>query len=251
MALIPKTKFESAPEGETAAPAPAPAAPVETPVTAVAVAATRAVAVAQPTTGLQMDVFNKFKNSERVDYKTLQRIQAKSSGFFLQDAGNFALGDTLNFEISSFQDSYVASPGKDGPEATKAVRYSDNGVTAKTGEDMAEYIRDLRESGFPDAKMTHRMIVVLDLISAPNAKGDTSVYCDVRPYQMDLPPSSREKFDQYVREQNFNVKKGRVPEDQVKFIQAVVGEVSNNIQGSKKDYQQVTFSPMANPPKAG
>jgi hypothetical protein len=95
------------------------------------------------------------------------------------------------------------------------------------------------------------MIVVLDLISAPNAKGDTSVYCGARPYQMDLPPSSREKFDQYVREQNFNVKKGRVPEDQVKFIQAVVSEVSNNIQGSKKDYQQVTFSPMANPPKAG
>ena len=238
MALLKKPEFEKQTDAIEAA---APEASASS-ATAVALAKPTAVTVA-PTANLRVDVFNKIHNAEKVDFNTLKRIQAKSSGFVMQDANNDKLGDTLDFELMSYQESYVVAPGTDGPEAGKAVRYSDDGVTTKAGENVADYLAQVKLD-FPKAKLNRRMVVVLDLIKAPNGPKTAEAYCGDLPYQMDLSPVSVAKFEQYVREANFKVNKGRLAADKVSFIRAVVSETSGLVDGAKKDYQIVNFTTL-------
>jgi hypothetical protein len=243
MALLRKPEFEKQTDSDnSAAPEVAATAAAEKPATAVAVAKPTAVAVAA-STDLRVDVFNKFHNAEKVDFNTLKRIQAKSSGFVMQDANNDKLGDTLDFELISYQASYVISPGADGPEASKAVRYSDDGVTTKAGENVTEYLAQVKLD-FPKAKLNRRMVVVLDLLKASNGPASAEKYCENEPYQMDLAPSSVANFEQYISVANFKVRKGRLGADKVGFIRAVVSETSGLVEGAKKDYQIVNFTTL-------
>jgi hypothetical protein len=239
MALLKKPDFEK--PTDDAAPEAAASATVETlKTTAVAVAKPAAVAVATAS-DMRVDVFNKFHNAEKVDFNTLKRIQAKSSGFVMQDINNDKLGDTLDFELISYQASYVIAPGADGPEASKAVRYSDDGITTKAGENVVEYLAQVKLD-FPKAKLNRRMVVVLDLLKTPNGPKTAEKYCENEPYQMDLAPSSVANFEQYISVANFKVRKGRLAADKVSFIRAVVSETSGVVEGAKKDYQIVNFT---------
>lgn len=179
-----------------------------------------------------------------VEYDTFKKLQIKASGFVLVSGDSkINLGDTIHFEVMSYQPSYVVSPGVQGAEAGALVRYSHDGKFTKDGRSCLEYLNELLRD-YPQASIKERCVVVLDLIAAPKATKDVSEYLEAEPYVLDLPPSSRKSFESYQLSANYKVGKGRLSADRVQFLKASITERSGLVRGSKTDWEVAEFSPM-------
>jgi hypothetical protein len=189
------------------------------------------------------NLFQHLKEAMPVSYDSLPKIELKASGFTLVEGGTkVAFGDTLVFEVMSYQPSFVVSPGVLGADASALVKYSDDGKFTKDGRSCTEYLHELLRH-YPKAAIKERCVVVIDLLKAPNAPKDVSAYLESEPYQIDLPPTSRKNFHRYSSLlANFLVNKGRLAKDRVQFVKAVISEKRGLVDGTKTDWAEAAFS---------
>lgn len=189
--------------------------------TEVAVAKTTAVAMPTKSTKL-VNVLEDLKNSLTVDYNTLANLQINQGNWLLRE-GKKMLGDVVDFELLSYQDQWVVSPGAEGEEAAEFVRYSTDGITTSQGEDCKAYLASLHDADYPKAEIKQRCVLVLNLL-AVSKKGNEELLDSL--YQVDLPPSSKSKFDAYRAQASFHVARGKKTPAQAVMIRSTVSAVT-------------------------
>lgn len=176
-----------------------PAAPAE----AVKPSVPAAVAVAQPSTQLTkpgpsislfgdaVDVVGAFKNAGRVTFDQFETLILQGAGILKRDGLAFVATE-LNFRLMSWQDSYLISAGNDSAPKD-LLRFSDDGITTTEGEDVREYVNELRASGWPKASCQQRAIVVGSYESGakPGMLEEDQIF------KLDLSPQSRAAFAEY------------------------------------------------------
>lgn len=160
------------------------------------------VAAARP----MVDPLATLQNVFPVEFDTLCNVQLNQGNAINKDTG-VTLGGEVGLELLSFQDQWVVSPGVDGDDAKEYVRYSDDGVTSTKGDNMAEYLEQLKASGFPKASMSKRMTIVGSLFDAGD-KGNKINGMRDKLVQINLAPTSVAAFKRYRAEQAFKVGKG-------------------------------------------
>ena len=184
---------------------------------------------------VNVNVISQLKDALPVDFNTLTQLQA-NQGKFKDKETDKNLGETITLELLSWQDSYVV-----GPNDTKApkelVKYSEDGVTAKDGTDMAEHLAYLKDQGFSKAKKQHRCVLVGALIEAEKDKSLVGQLV-----QIDLSPQSRSTFMRYNINTVWQLKSGKQSEDAVKTVvlTAVAAKGPDNT-----DYTRVDFATKA------
>lgn len=188
----------------------APAAAVPAPQTSVATApqSPAAVALAQA-----RDAFDQFRNALPVEYNTLDQIIA-SNGNFVERETKTVLGDTVHFDLLSFQDSFIVSPEDDNAPG-EIVRYSNDGVVCSDGTDVKEHLDWLHQNGYPKARLKQRVVVVGALTSA--AKTDKF---NGQLVQFDLSPASRTLWQRFAISAAYGLTTGRVTAAQVSKVKA-------------------------------
>ena len=204
------------------------AAPAKT--TALAAASTRAVG-APAVSNADMRILDSLKDSIRVDFNTLVQVQAVQ-GTFSDKEKDDSLGDTITMELMSFQDNYVCSPNADEAD-TELVKFSDDGITAKDGTDMAAHLAQLLLD-WPKAKITKRVVLVGPLLE--RAKGDGLIDELI---QLDLAPTSKAMFDRYMANCAWKIKSGKLDPEAAKRIKltARVAKGSGTIKYTVVDFE--------------
>jgi hypothetical protein len=213
--------FEAEDEGT----AGAAAATVATSV-GVTTAASTAVATkpaGQPSVASQfastVDVVSARKNAMPVTFDMLVPLIA-NNGNICRRADKKALGDEIVFELMSWQDSFVVTPGDDkAPKET--LRYSDDGVVCSDGTLVQEHLADLRSLGYHKAAVKQRLVVVGSVISCSKSKE-----LDDELVQLDLSPQSRASFLNYALGCVNKIRLGKLTEDQVLKIKATAEVVT-------------------------
>lgn len=245
MALIPKSlpKFEDLtitmddsanPEAGVVQPAQTPVAAVAAAVAPAAVAAVAAVATGAVAIKHQsLNPFSDMEKAYEVDYNTLTQVMATNGGFFEKET-SVALGDSLVLQLMSYQSNFIISPGIDGDEAKKLVRYSSDGINTKDGESCSEYIKELKEAGYDKAYMSKRIVLVGALLDAGKAPDMTDSLI-----QIDLAPTSKTLFDRYVIQSAFNVSKGKTTRENASKLR-ITAKVAKN--ANNKIYTLVNFT---------
>lgn len=202
-------------------------------VTAKAVANTTSTAVAIPRNHsvgavrrpIVAPVFENLREAFPVEYNTLPQVICSNGNFVCrEDKKN--LGDTVVFELQSFQDSFVVSPNDDSAP-TETLRFSNDGVVCNDEEGtlVADHLNWLHENGYPNASLKQRAVVV-GMIEA-TAKGTDMVDELV---QFDLSPKSRVMWERFLSTTTFKLAKGKLTEDKVLRIKAttIIATSSNN-----------------------
>jgi len=179
--------------------------------TAVAVAAPAALAVSNK---LDMKVLDRLEDALEVDYNTLAQI-ITTNGNFVDRETKTNLGDTVLFELLSYQKSFVISPNDD-KAPREDVRYSRDRITCSDDTPVAEHLQWLRENGYPKASIKDRVVVVAALqVCAKN--GDTF---NGTLAQFDLSPASKVQFDRYKANTAYALAKGSITAEQAVQIKA-------------------------------
>ena len=208
---------------------------VESSTTAVAVKATalgssRNVAVAQPATNAR--VLESFKDAMPVEYNTLEQIIA-NQGNFQERESKTNMGDTIVFELLSYQSSYVVSP-EDDSAPDDVVRYSMDGVVCSDGTMVQEHLQWLHENGFSSAKLKERAVVVAAVESSAKTEKFNGTLM-----QLDLSPASRTMWNRFLANAAYGLKIGKYNEETVKRIKA---ETSMAQGKGNKAYTKVSFT---------
>ena len=183
------------------------AAPTSAPADA-ATKSTAAVALAQA-----RDAFDQFRNALPVEYNTLDQIIA-SNGNFVERETKTVLGDTVHFDLLSFQDAFVVSP-EDDDAPGEIVRYSNDGVVCSDGSDVKEHLDWLHQNGYPKARLKQRVVVVGAVTNA--AKTDKF---NGQLVQFDLSPASRTLWQRFAISAAYGLTTGRVTAAQVSKVKA-------------------------------
>lgn len=198
--------------------------------TAVAVKSTAEVAVAQPKTNMR--VLDSFKDAMPVEYNTLEQIIA-NQGNFQERESKTNMGDTLVFELLSYQSSFVVSPNDDtAPD--DVVRYSMDGVVCSDGTMVQEHLEWLHDNGFPTASLKERAVVVAAIESAAKTDKFNGTLM-----QIDLSPASRTMWNRFLVNAAYGLKVGKYTEDSVKRIKA---ETSIAQGKGNNTYTKVSFT---------
>lgn len=195
-------------EDETETQAPA-AEQVATPTKAVAVKPVNAVSAGMG----QIDVLSDMKDALRVDYNTLAQITAQQ-GNMVEREGKVNMGDTVVFDLLSFQDSYVVTPGDD-KAPVETLRFSEDGITCTDGTPCLEHLDFLKHNGYPMASLKKRTVVVGAIVSATKTDKFNGQLM-----QFDLSPQSRVQFERYRANAAYAVKLGRYTKEQICHIKA-------------------------------
>lgn len=189
-----------------AAPAAAPAAPVGTGLVA---AKANALAIMPEAYAITEGM----KNAMTVDFNTFPQITT-TNGNFVERETKAVLGDTIEFELLSYQDAWVVDPG-DEKAPKEMVRYSNDGVTCSDGTPVTEHLMFLKAGGYPLANLKERSVVVGEIISASKTKK-----YDGELVQFDLSPMSRVQWQRYLMNSVNTLRKKRKTEEQLKMIRA-------------------------------
>lgn len=153
------------------------------------------------------------KNALTVDYNTLEQVIATNGNFMLRE-NDKVLGDQVDFEVLSFQDSWVVSP-EDQKAPIEVVKFSNDGLVCTDGTAVAEHLIFLRTNGYPRAKLKQRAVVVGALM-----KTSKPVDMEGTLVQFDLSPASRTQWDRFTANTAFQVKMGKFKSDQVTKVRA-------------------------------
>jgi len=158
------------------------------------------VAVSRP----MVNPFDTLKDAFPVEFDTLLNLQLNQGNAINKDT-NVALGSEIGLELMSFQDQTVISPGVDGADAKEHVRYSDDGITTSKGENVQEYLAELKLV-FEKANLSKRVVIVGSLFD-PGIKGKKIPGMQDKLVQINLPPSSVSTFKRYTADQAFQIAK--------------------------------------------
>lgn len=150
--------------------APADTAPASAAVPAVKPAAAGAVAVKpKPVNMADFDVLGLLKDRlPPVDFG--EGVRLVGSNGQLMDGDKKLLGESITLTMLSWNERWVVSPGENGAEAKEHARYSMDGVTTTKGEDVNEYLRELKELGYNKASVK----VYVDLFGILEESGKPS-----------------------------------------------------------------------------
>lgn len=166
-----------------------------------ALAAKKSTALATPVARPEK-IFAPLEDAFHVDWNTLESLKA-TQGQFLAKADDSTFGPEIGFELLSHQKQFVVSPGTDEEEDNQHVRYSDDGITCNTGEDVKEYRQHLIDAGYTEAGVTERVVLVGSVFD-PGLKPD---FKD-KLMQISLAPTSKALFDRHQLQTTFNVGRG-------------------------------------------
>jgi hypothetical protein len=161
-----------------------------------------------------MDVIEAAKNAYRVDWDTLDRVQANNGKFLDVGKQKANMGETIQLRLLSWQDLWQISPGVSGAEAAEYVRYSDDGKITNKGEDCIEFLNMLKnELGYKNAKLTQRVVIVGIL---EGTEKDSRLQGEM--VQIDLSNTSKKEFDKYRLGCAYKVGKGILTAEQVSLM---------------------------------
>lgn len=269
----PAAQFEPAPAAAqpaatpAAAPAPAPAAQAQTPAPAPAPAADHTHPPALPivtppqhalaTTPSAMPIVVKpnlaalaiaegmkvtesLKDALHVDWDTFPRMKATQGRITASVGGaKIDFGKWFDFELLSYQDNWLVSPGGDTDEAKALAKYSDDGKTLKdTGQNIVEYVEQLKGMGYENARVGQRMVMLVSLL---DCEGDATV-SEGQLFQIDMPPTSRAAFEQYRKQSAFDISKGRLSSDAWASKVRALCNVETQKGKSQNEYTVLGFS---------
>jgi hypothetical protein len=177
------------------------------------------------------------KDAFHVEWDTLRSLKLTNGNMVDQQTGK-ALGDEFGLELLSYQDQYVISPGVDGEAGKELVRYSDDGVTTSKGDDCAEYLDNLKKSGYPLAKSEKRLVICGSLFSLPEKGAKACPDLKDCLVQISLPKTSKATFDRYMMDQAFKIAKGFIEPTGAERIKINCEPVSKG----DKDWTLANFS---------
>lgn len=189
--------FES--DDATAAAAPAQAQAQSTSTAVAAKPTNTTVTIAKP----DFSAMTVFKNALPVEYNTLDQIIA-SNGNFMTRTDKKPLGDTVVFELLSYQDAFVVSP-EDDDAPDDVVRYSSDGIVCTDGTLVAAHLDFLRNGGYPKARLKPRVVVVAAIESFLKSEEHNGTVM-----QFDLSPASKVQWDRFLLNTGYGIKVGRV-----------------------------------------
>ena len=219
MGLINNPAFESDDNKAAAAtPAAAPAAtkPADTqPAAAQPVASTEVAAKPANTalgTPINLHALDSLKNMMKVEYNTLSQLIA-SNGNVLDRETKTVLGDTVVFELLSWQDSFVVSP-EDDSAPDDVVKYSQDGITCSDDEatPVAEALAQMKEA-WPKARVKQRVVVVGAVETATKTEAFNGTLV-----QFDLSPASRTQWLRFMANAAYGLAIKKYDEAQVKRV---------------------------------
>jgi len=222
--------FESDDDNTAQVAAPVAAQAAAAPATAVAVKPAAQVAVAAVQSNAR--VLESFKDAMPVEYNTLEQIIA-NQGNFQERESKTNLGDTLVFELLSYQASFVVSP-EDDDAPDDAVRYSMDGVVCSDGTMVQEHLQWLHENGYPAARLKERAVVVAAIETAAKTDKFNGTLM-----QLDLSPASRTMWNRFLANAAYGLKIGKYTEESVKRIKA---ETSLAQGKGNNTYTKVSFT---------
>lgn len=193
--------------------------------TSAAPAASAQVAVTQKPAGTlaiaaMPNALEPLRNALRVEYNTLESIIANQGNFMSRETKK-SLGDEITFELLSFQDSFVVSPGDDkAPQ--DVVRYSDDGLTCSDGTSVQEHLHWLKTNGYPKAAVKPRVVVVGAVLTTSKASDLVGTLV-----QLDLSPASRVHWMRYMANSAFMVRAGKHTAEQLTKVKATAETAVN------------------------
>lgn len=191
--------------------------PATTPVSQAAAAVPQTAAAVQTAKPLAIAALHNpldvLKNALRVEYNTLESVIANQGNFMSRETKK-SLGDEIVFELLSFQDSYVVSPGDDKAPAD-VLRYSDDGLTCSDGTSVAEHLHWLKTNNYPKAALKQRTVVVGAIEKTSKASDFVGTLV-----QLDLSPASRVHWNRYMANAAFMVRSGRYTAAQLVKVKA-------------------------------
>lgn len=173
------------------------------------------------TTANERVIMDGMKDQIPVDYNTFPQINI-TNGNFVDRESKVVLGDTLVFELLSYQDSYTVSP-EDDKAPKEMVRYSDDQVTCSDGTLVKDHLDFLRAAGYPQARVKQRAVVVgcIESTSKPSKFVDEIM-------QFDLSPASRKHWQRFMANTIILLRKGKRTEEQLRKIKATTQLVSKD-----------------------
>lgn len=224
--LATQQNLSSTPQFEEDTPAAAPAAPAAAPA---APQATTAIAAPQATTTLAVksekaDPLSELKDALTVEFNSLAAL-VMSNGNLLLREGKRSIGDNIQLELLSFQDSFVIAPN-DEKAPVSVVRFSNDGITCTDGiTSVKEHLHWLQTNGYPKASLKSRVIIVGAVEKC--AKNPDLIGTLV---QVDLSPASRAQWLRYHANATYKFQKGLATKEGLRHIvvQAEIATAGSN-----------------------
>lgn len=164
------------------------------------------------------------KNALTVDFNTLDALILSNGNLLLRE-GKKSVGDSIQIELMSYQDSYVVAPNDDKAPVS-VVRFSNDGITCTDGAtSVKEHLQWLHTNGYPKASLKSRVIIVGAVEKC--AKNADLVGTLV---QIDLSPASRAQWLRYEANATYKFQKGLATKDGLRHIkvQAEIATAGSN-----------------------
>ena len=149
-----------------------------------------------------VNVVSDVKDAFHVDFDSLPRIIAEQGSMVMKE-GAIELGTFIKLKMLSFQDSYVCSPN-DNKAPKELVKFSEDGKVDREGNCLFAHVRELKEQGWVKAKISHRLVVVGELLATGNGAGPIEDLV-----QIDLSETGRKSFNTYTLQASYKVAKGK------------------------------------------
>jgi len=164
------------------------------------------------------------KNALTVEYNTLSSLILSNGNLLLRE-GKKSVGDSIQIELMSYQDSYVVAPNDD-KAPVDVVRFSNDGVTCTDGlTSVKEHLQWLHTHGYPKANLKSRVIIVGAVEKCTkNAELIGTLV------QIDLSPASRSQWLRYEANALYKFQKGLATKEGLRHIkvQAEIATAGSN-----------------------
>jgi hypothetical protein len=164
------------------------------------------------------------KNALTVEFNTLSAL-ILSNGNLLMREGKKSVGDSIQLELMSYQDSYVVAPNDDKAPVS-VVRFSNDGIVCSDGvTSVKEHLQWLHTNGYPKASLKSRVIIVGAVEKCPkNAELIGTLV------QIDLSPASRAQWLRYEANALYKFQKGLATKEGLRHIkvQAEIATAGSN-----------------------
>lgn len=172
------------------------------------------------------------KNALTVEFNSLAALILSNGNLLLRE-GKKSVGDNVQIELLSYQDSYVVAPN-DEKAPVSVVRFSNDGVTCSDGvTSVKEHLQWLHTNGYPKASLKSRVIIVGAVekcAKAPDLIGTL--------VQIDLSPASRAQWLRYEANATYKFQKNLATKEGLRHI-VVQAEIST---AGSNTYTLASFS---------
>lgn len=154
------------------------------------------------------------KDSLPVTWEDFSSIQANQGEFGVKGDGGKSLGKNITLRMVSFQDLFVSSPHDMDAQGEELVKYSDDGIVAHDGTLIVEHQASLKEQGFENAGIDHKMVLVGEL---DQADGDVPELLGEL-VQVVLPDTGRRAFTSHTKASAYQIANGRLTQEDSEYI---------------------------------